>query len=129
MNIKKYQQAAEEFERILKDAGFSPILVGSVARSYSSKLQHEPKDIDFVVRRSGFDSARLFLALRRYERNGTLAWCNYLVSQADADALSDNPMVRVGDECYGKVEIWVHEFQPIYKGIHIDLFKEFPVRD
>lgn len=118
----KYYQAAEDFEKILEDAGFHPVLVGSV----SGNLGHEPKDIDFVVPRSGYESALLYSALWEYRREETLVWRNYLVSADEAEILRDNPVVRIGDAYYDKVEIWVHEFQPIYKGIHIDLFKDFP---
>lgn len=126
MNVSKYQKAAKEFEKILKDAGLRPVLIGSVARSFGKKVSHEPKDIDFVVRRSGYESAILYSALWEYRRPKTLEWRNYLVSRHEADLLADNLIVRIGDEYCGKVEIWIHEFQPQYKGIHIDLFKDFP---
>ena len=130
MKIREYQDAAEKFEAILLGLGYKPTLIGSVARSYSQRLKHEPKDMDFVLPNAGAKALKLYADLWEYRRKETLVERNYVVWGDEIDKSAPN-FIRINYEFGdGRVEVIGHEYQPIFNGIHVDLFRAMPnVRD
>lgn len=129
IDYQKYQDAAQKFEHLLLSLGYHPVLIGSVARSYSQKLDHEPKDIDFVLPNSGIKSIRLYRDL--WEYRGQTHRVSVIIPKSFLDEALTFPNVIDIDYDFGdgRVAILALEYQPKYQNIEIDLFRSMPNED